>query len=261
MIHKLFNRIIFNLINLHRKKNYTCNVCGSNIYKFDRLSDFFLINLDKHDYIHPIFAAETMNLFQYSCPRCYSSDRDRFYALYLNQYLNSVDKSKEFYFLDIAPAASLSKWINKHKWINHRTADLFMNNVDDKLDITDMNIYVDNKFDFILCSHVLEHIENDIKAMSELHRVLKIGGKAIIMVPILLTLNEDLENPEYKTESDRWKYYGQNDHVRMYSKTGFVQKLTQVGFKVEQLGIDYFGKENFDKYAIHRRSVLYVVTK
>lgn len=102
---------------------------------------------------------------------------------------------------------------------------------------------------------MLEHVENDRKAMSELYRVLKKGGFGIIMVPILLTLEEDMENKKYNTEALRWKYFGQNDHVRMYSKKGFVAKLEEAGFKVNQLGVYYFGQDVFHKYGIHPRSV------
>jgi hypothetical protein len=81
------------------------------------------------------------------------------------------------------------------------------------------------------------------------------------MVPIHLGIEHDLENPEYKTEADRWKYYGQNDHVRMYSKQGFVNKLTSAGFKVNELGKDHFGECVFTLHGIHPRSILYLVEK
>jgi len=140
--------------------------------------------------------------------------------------------------------------------------DLFMAGVDDKVvDITNMSIYADNRFHLIVCSHVLEHIEDDRKAMAELYRVLNPAGFAIVMVPINLWLKEDFEDPVKTTEAERWRYFGQNDHVRVYSKAGFVGKLTAVGFKVAQLGIDYFGAEVFERNGIHPRSVLYIARK
>jgi len=136
-----------------------------------------------------------------------------------------------------------------------------MEEADDHCNITDLNIYEDNKFDIILCSHVLEHIVDDRKAISELFRVLKRGGCAIVMVPILLSLQEDLENPKWETEAERWKYYGQYDHVRMYSKNGFVKKLQEPGFIVNQLGEEFFGVKIYEKYGINPHSILYVVEK
>ena len=42
------------------------------------------------------------------------------------------------------------------------------------MDITDIQ-YPDNTFDVIYCSHVLEHVQDDRKAMAEFYRVLKSG--------------------------------------------------------------------------------------
>ena len=41
----------------------------------------------------------------------------------------------------------------------------------------------DNTFDAAMCNHVMEHVNDDIKAMSEIHRVLKPGGWAILQIP------------------------------------------------------------------------------
>ena len=43
--------------------------------------------------------------------------------------------------------------------------------------------FTDNMYDFILCNHVLEHVENDLKALREIKRILKKGGKGIVQVP------------------------------------------------------------------------------
>ena len=70
------------------------------------------------------------------------------------------------------------------------------------------------QFDFFICSHVLEHIPDDIKAMKELCRVLKTGGKGIAMVPINFEVEKTLEDPGTNVAA-RWKYLGQDDHVRI----------------------------------------------
>ena len=79
-------------------------------------------------------------------------------------------------------------------------------NCDIRIDITDMN-FENNFFDVIICSHFLEHIVNDRKAMYELFRVLKPEGFAILQVPI--SLNEK-ENSKFKsslrfTRNSGWK--------------------------------------------------------
>jgi len=240
--------------------NYLCSVCDTGVESFNRLPDYYDENLDKYGYIFSPFQSETMNKLNYSCPICGASDRDRLYALYFKVELPQLDDG--FCLLDIAPSASLQKFIKKnYKNIFYRSADLLMTDVDDIVDITNMKLYVDSSFDFFICSHVLEHIEDDLQAMRELYRILKPGGKGIAMVPINLGLDEDYENPSITTPEGRWKHFGQDDHVRMYSRPGFIGKLTSIGFQVRQLGIDFFGVDCFTKYGIHPRSVLYIVEK
>jgi len=256
VIKKYFNKTPIVELPVH------CPVCRNDVSHFDRLSDYYLMEFDKYQYVHSIFRAETLNLFSYSCPICCASDRDRLYALYLEQrFANMIKMGDSYQFLDIAPAVHLKKFIKSFPFIKYRSMDLYMEDVDDKMDITNMDLYESNMFDIILCSHVLEHIQEDKKAISEIYRVLKPNGFAIIMVPIILELESDLENPKWTSVEDRWRYYGQDDHVRIYSKPGFVNKLNDAGFKLQQLGVDYFGADVFSKNGIHHRSVLYVVEK
>ena len=243
-------------------KPYFCPVCKENISHFDRLPYFYDDEMDKYGFVFSPFQFETLNRKKYLCSNCLTSDRNRLYTIFLNKKFEEISKlGKKITLLDIAPDVGLSSRVLKQDFIDYRSADMYMDNVDDKVDITDMNIYDDEKFDVIICSHVLEHVEDDRKAISELFRVMKKGGFGIMMVPIMLTLENDLENPEYNTIDLRWKYYGQDDHIRMYSKNGFINKLTSNGFKVNQLDINYFGEKEFDLHGINPRSVLYIVEK
>ena len=200
---------------------------------------------------------ETLNLKHYHCANCSATDRDRLIALYLNRILNSQKTSTKL--LDFAPSKPLQKFIKNFN-IQYRSADLYMEGVDDKVDITSMKIYDDKSFDIFICSHVLEHIEKDRIAMKELNRILKPNGVGLILVPILLNVDKSIENKSYlKSEHLRWKYFGQNDHVRLYSKNDFVYRLQESGFNVEQLGVEYFSKEVFQRNAIDLKSVLYIV--
>jgi SAM-dependent methyltransferase len=205
---------------------------------------------------------ETLNLMHYSCPFCGASDRNRLYCIFLKQQFKEWEfENKKPSILDIAPDKTLSAWIQKYDFITYRSVDLYMQDTDDKADITNLDIYKDNRFDFVLCSHVIEHIQQDRKALSELFRILKPKGFAIIMAPIFLNLEHDIDSTIYDTPALRWKYFGQDDHVRAYSKQGFIDKLTDTGFKVSQLDQTYFGKDIYEKHGIHQRSVLYIATK
>ncbi|MCC5929246.1 MAG: class I SAM-dependent methyltransferase [Cyclobacteriaceae bacterium] len=237
-----------------------CPVCDQKINSFKRMPDLYMKKLDEVAYIHPVYQIETLNIMAYSCPVCRATDRERLYATFLLKNSEIVNKSIKI--LDIAPSKSLQRFLkNRFITIDYRSADLMSDDVDDKIDITDMGIYQECSFDFIICSHVLEHVIDDLRAMKELYRILKPGGMGIVMAPILLSLKEDYENPEIKSEDERWKHFAQGDHVRMYSKSGFINKLKVAGFKVNQYNIDTFGSEVFMKHGIHQRSVLYVVEK
>ena len=49
--------------------------------------------------------------------------------------------------------------------------------------------------------------------------------------------------------------------MRQYGKRDFIDRLTAAGFRVDQLGVDYFGRETCRTAGIADNSVLYVVRK
>lgn len=238
-----------------------CPVCKTRLWRFRAIPLWYLKHLDKYGFIHSVFALETLNLFASSCPSCGASDRDRLCALYLEHRFKLLDATNRYKFVDFAPSASLSRTIKACTILEYRSADLFDSSADDKVDIQDMQIYSEASIDIFLCSHVLEHVPSDRTAIAELYRILRPGGWGIVMVPIQLTLTDVYEDPSITSEADRWKHFGQGDHLRLYSKQGFVSRLAEAGFEVNQFGIDHFGADVFETYGISARSVLYVVEK
>lgn len=95
--------------------------------------------------------------------------------------------------------------------------------------LTDIR-YPDESFDVILCSHVLEHVQDDRKAMREFHRVLKPDGWAILLVPI--TADKTFEDPSIVDPQARLAAFGQEDHVRRYGPD-YIDRLREAGFTVE----------------------------
>lgn len=88
--------------------------------------------------------------------------------------------------------------------------------------------------DFIFISHVLEHIENDRRAMQEMHRVLSAGGAAFVEVPVLRATT--YEDASLTSPDDRFKAFGQDDHVRICG-LDYADRLRQAGFRVESLSV------------------------
>jgi SAM-dependent methyltransferase len=237
-----------------------CPVCEQKVTPFVPLPSFYREELLKHGSDLLSDEAEMCNREAYSCPRCWAADRDRLYALYLERRLRPP-LPNGFRLLDIAPTKSLSAHIRRKYPIVYRTADLHMEEVDDRVDLTRMDCYADGSFDAFICSHVLEHIMDDRKAMSELYRILKPGGWGIAMVPISRKLKQIREDPSAQTEAERWRLFGQGDHVRIYTRDGFLTRLGETGFRVIELGQDFFGRDQFVRHGITETSMLYIVEK
>jgi len=240
---------------------YCCPVCGRKVVAFLPLPRHYFEQFDRHGFDYQNRKAETCCIQAYSCPHCEASDRDRLYALFLREQLPPGGALPGFSLLDFAPAPALSEHIRRHYPVRYRTADLYMTDVDDRVDITRMDIYPGQYFDAFICSHVLEHVADDHRALCELYRILKPGGWGIVMVPIDLTLRVIDEDPTITSEAERWRRFGQGDHVRIYSKDGFIHRLQAAGFDVLQYGATHFGTETFVRHGIAGGSVLYVVKK
>jgi len=245
---------------------FSCSVCGERVFRFKPVPAELTSELRKHGYKFSPAEAETCNADGYSCPHCGASDRDRLYALYLRDYFREESPALGAKIVDFAPSASLSSFIRKTiassaKRFSYRTADLFAEGVDDHVDLMDMKVYRDSSIDFFICSHVLEHVVDDRKALTELHRILKSGGKGILVVPIVLTLEEIDEDPSITDPAERWRRFGQDDHVRLYSKVGFLSRVREAGFEVCEFTANDFGQEVFRKHGITPQSVLYIVEK
>lgn len=92
----------------------------------------------------------------------------------------------------------------------------------------------------------MEHVSDDRQAMQELLRVMKPGGLAILQVPIAFTEAITFEDSSIITPEDRLRYYGQQDHVRLYGRD-YPKRLEEIGFHVYCCN---FAKENGINFAI-----------
>ncbi|MEN8130798.1 MAG: methyltransferase domain-containing protein [Pseudomonadota bacterium] len=162
------------------------------------------------------------------CPRCGSLERHRLLWLYLTKKTDFFDgKPKKM--LHVAPELIFESKFKRRLGDRYLTADLYNPRAMVKMDITNIDC-PDQSFDVIYCSHVLEHVQDDRKAMSEFYRVLKNTGWAILLVPI--TVEKTLEDPSIVDPEERLKVFGQEDHVRKYG-LDYVDRLREAGFHVE----------------------------
>jgi GT2 family glycosyltransferase/SAM-dependent methyltransferase len=161
------------------------------------------------------------------CPVCGSMQRHRLIWLYMNRKTDLFD-GRQKRMLHIAPEPQLARLFQKADYVDYLSADLFSADAMIKMDITDIQ-YPASTFDVIYCSHVLEHVPDDSKAMREFHRVLKSGGWAILQVPI--TADTTFEDATVNSDEQRTQFFGQHDHVRRYGPD-YKDRLLNAGFSV-----------------------------
>lgn len=116
------------------------------------------------------------------CPSCDSFERHRLQKLVIEQLRKDIN-FWEMRMLHFAPEYFFKEYFEPLV-AEYITADLSMNNVDYQVDLTNLP-FKDAEFDIVFASHVLEHIKDDHMAISEIRRVLKPKGIAILPVPIV----------------------------------------------------------------------------
>ena len=191
-------------------------------------------------------------------PGTLSLERHRQMWLYLQ---NETDFfTKNYKVLHIAPEQEFLRKFKKMKNLDYTSADLFSPIVDVKADILDLP-FEDESFDVIFCNHVLEHIEDDRKAMSELYRVMKKGGWGILQVPMKNSLEKTYEDFTITDPKERQKHFGQYDHVRWYGMDYF-DRLKSVGFEAEaNFYSQKFSDADIKKFGLNRNEILPIVRK
>lgn len=190
------------------------------------------------------------------CPKCGSIERKRLLWLYLKQ---EILPQKPLKILDFSPNRYLAKALKNELQHNYITSDFGSTHFDQRYDICAIPLAA-SSLDIVICYHVLEHIPDDKKAMQELFRILKPGGKCLAQVPHREA--ETYENAAITTPEGRLEHFGQDDHVRWYGRTDFVYRLQAVGFEVEELKYaETFTEADQKKYGLRKHEIIFVCTK
>jgi len=237
---QLISKPIFKFISIFYKGNTVkCPICNSNFSKF------FPYGRESRD--------------NALCTNCLSLERHRLLYIYLFEKSGLFEKKINL--LHIAPEECFINVFKNHENITYTTADLESPLAEIKMDIHDMP-FTDNMYDFILCNHVLEHVENDLKALREIKRILKKGGKGIVQVPFYNPVPKyTIEDKSIKSKKDREKYYGQSDHVRKYGKD-YKQRLESTGLKVEIIyPSDFLSRSEMKLYSVFETEEIYIIRK
>lgn len=145
--------------------------------------------------------------------------------------------------------------------LEYITADIESPLAKVKMDIHDIPFEA-NSFDVVFCNHVLEHVDDDLKALSEMKRVLRPGGWAILQVPFFYPLPKvTLEDPSITDPKEREKIFGQDDHVRLYGED-YAERLRSSGFEiVEERIMDELSDEEKARFALPEGEIIYKAVK
>ncbi len=251
------NRFFEKLINLRRKIlnfgfKHTCNVCHCKIKKWRPGGIKHQIFLDNH-----IIGAGYRQTF--NCPVCGVKDKDRLIYFYLKKYTDIL--KKPCIILHFAPEKLIYKKIKKKCKINknfkYYNGDLDPTHADMVIDITNID-FPDNKFDYIICNHVLEHVREEEKAFKELKRVIKPTGKIIFTVPVCISNAHTIEDDTITDPQERMSKFCQEDHVRLYGRD-ITERIKKYGLKVEEFKVN--NRKVEEKYGLLKDGIIYILSK
>lgn len=186
------------------------------------------------------------------CPMCHSLERHRLMKLWFDQNEGLLQGGSALHF---APEPGVVR-IFKPVAGQYATADITPGRADLALDIEALPQDMTATYDWILCSHILEHVD-DRKALAGLHRVLKPKGTLLILVPIVEGWLSTYEDPSVQTKADRSRYFGQWNHVRYYG-ADIRERITAAGFDLEEFTA---AEPQVSQYGLIRGEKVFVATK
>jgi SAM-dependent methyltransferase len=212
----------------------SCPICGRHVRKFAR------------------FHGENDQ-----CPRCGSLARHRAMLLYLRDVERMAQSERDV--LHVGPSQSLRAWLSSLPRLRYLSVDRDRDVADLRADVTSLP-FEDRSFDYVICSHVLEHVADDRAAIAELHRVLRPQGRALIQVPPS-ELEQTLEDAAVTDPNERERLFGEYDHVRLCG-ADYRARLEEPGFLVEEL--DYAAELDpaaREQYGLRAGEPFYVCVK
>ena len=235
----------------------TCYVCKNNITAYiphlgglKNVSEF-LMKVD-------IIGSDVDN---FKCPACGNHDRVRHLFMYFDA-LNLWQKMPGKNVLHIAPEDAISS-----KVIENHPSEYIRGDVEPRNDSTmiiDVSAipYGDNHFDMIICNHVLEHVDDYLKAFVEIHRVLKPTGFAILQTPVSRLLKSHFEDDAINSNELRSYFYGATTHLRLFSEAHFLNELEEAGFALEVIPHSrLFTDSDAEVFGVNKKENLIMVHK
>jgi predicted SAM-dependent methyltransferase len=166
------------------------------------------------------------------CPRCNSYERHRVLWMWLRDR-GELDRG-EVDLLHVAPEPVLEARLRALPAVQYTAGSLFPTGDQVRVDLTEIP-FADGSLDVVLCNHVFDEIPDDRRALSEIHRVLRPGGRLVTQTPVDKSRAATYEDPSLPPARRR-EVFQTADDVRVYG-LDFRDRLAGVGFDVRV--IDY----------------------
>ena len=225
---------------LYKGNNVECPVCEKSFKKF--LS----------------YGSEVAARDNVLCPYDLTLERHRLMWLWLKNESNFF--TDKLSVLHMAPEQCFHKRFQQQENLDYLTADIVSPIADMHFDLHDIPLE-DNRFDVIFCNHVMEHVNDHLRCMQELFRVMKPGGWAIMQVPQDFDRAEVYEDASITSPEEREKHFWQYDHVRLFGRD-YPDWLRKAGFEVEEyIPSEHFSSEQIARFRLMEKEVLYIARK
>ena len=194
---------------LGAQRNRSCPACGASVVGFFRYGDNA----------------------EWGCPQCGASPRERLmnWLIAHGRLTVPVDGA----ILHLAPnEASLVRRFSVAKDYIPADLDPARYSVPNMTRIDLMELADADRYDLFYASHVMEHVPDDMAVLRNIHRALKPGGEAWLIVPLWDKPTEDGSYAMPPRERER--RFGQWDHVRQYGPD-FADRIRAAGFDLEEI--------------------------
>ncbi|WP_345027061.1 class I SAM-dependent methyltransferase [Ravibacter arvi] len=193
------------------------------------------------------------------CPGCLSLERHRLMWLFLKK--KTPFFTAKLRVLHVAPEYCFIDRFEALPNLDYVTADLESPLAKVKMDIHRIP-FPDNEFDVVFCNHVMEHVEDHVKALSELHRVLKPAGWGIIQSPQDLARAETYEDKSITDPRERERHFLQSDHYRIFGRN-YGEELRRGGFRVteDRFVMEELSAQEVRRYALPGGEIVYFCEK
>lgn len=192
------------------------------------------------------------------CPHCLSLERHRILWLFLKNKTNFfTDRLKVMH---VAPEQCFLDRFRKMENLKYITVDMESPIADVKADVQSLP-FDDDLFDVVICNHVLEHVYDLSRSLSELLRVLKPGGFAILQVPFDTKHETTYEDPTIVDRKEREKHFLQYDHLRLFGRD-YPDVIKNAGFRIDEENYwDEITNEMKEKYRLPGFEFMYAFKK